>query len=95
LPRVNAGVAPHSLRGASPGDIARLQQLVGAADLPIHIHVAEQMAEVNDCLAATGMRPLQWLVEAGHLDPRWQLVHATHAERWEIEAVAGSGAGIV
>lgn len=95
LPRVNAGVALHSLRGASPRDIARLLQLVGGADLPIHIHVAEQMAEVNDCLAATGQRPLQWLADAGHLDPRWQLVHATHAESWEIEAVSRSGAGIV
>jgi len=95
LPRVNAGVALHSLRGASPADIARLRDLVGGADLPIHIHVAEQTAEVADCLAATGQRPLQWLAGAGHLDPRWQLVHATHAEAAEIEAVARSGAGIV
>ncbi|NCT83660.1 MAG: formimidoylglutamate deiminase [Comamonadaceae bacterium] len=95
LPRVNAGVALHSLRGASPQDIARLQQLVGAADLPIHIHIAEQTAEVADCLQATGMRPLQWLAAQGLLDPRWQLVHATHAEPAEIDAVARSGAGIV
>jgi formimidoylglutamate deiminase len=95
LPRVNAGVALHSLRGATPADITRLHDLIGGADLPIHIHVAEQMAEVNDCLAATGMRPLQWLAEQGHLDPRWQLVHATHAQPAEIEAVALSGAGIV
>ncbi|WP_457424078.1 formimidoylglutamate deiminase [Roseateles sp. P5_E7] len=95
LPRVNAGVALHSLRGASPTDITRLRDLVGGADLPIHIHVAEQTAEVADCLKATGMRPLQWLADAGHLDPRWQLVHATHAEPAEIEAVALSGAGIV
>ena len=95
LPRVNAGVALHSLRGASPQDIARLVQQVGAADLPLHIHVAEQTAEVADCLQATGKRPLQWLAESGHLDPRWQLVHATHAEPQEIEAVARSGAGIV
>lgn len=95
LPRVNAGVAVHSLRGASPTDIARLVQQVGANDLPIHVHVAEQVAEVADCLQATGKRPLQWLAESGHLDPRWQLVHATHAEPAEIEAVARLGAGIV
>jgi formimidoylglutamate deiminase len=95
LPRVNAGVALHSLRGAAPADIARLLDLVGGADLPLHIHVAEQTAEVDDCLAATGLRPLQWLAEQGRLDPRWQLVHATHAEPAEIEAVALSGAGIV
>jgi formimidoylglutamate deiminase len=95
LPRVNAGVALHSLRGVSPADIARLRDLVGSADLPIHIHVAEQQAEVADCLAATGQRPLQWLAEAGHLDTRWQLVHATQAEAAEIEAVALSGAAVV
>jgi formimidoylglutamate deiminase len=95
LARVSAGVALHSLRGTSPADIARLRDRVGGADLPIHIHVAEQTAEVADCLQATGMRPLQWLAEAGHLDPRWQLVHATHAEPAEIDAVALSGAGIV
>jgi formimidoylglutamate deiminase len=67
LPRVNAGVALHSLRGASAQDIARLRDLVGAANLPIHIHVAEQTAEVADCLAATGKRPIQWLAEEGHL----------------------------
>ncbi len=95
LPRVNAGVALHSLRGASEADIARLAQLVGSVDLPIHIHVAEQTAEVADCLAATGRRPIEWLATAGHLDPRWQLVHATHAQAAEIEAVAARGAGIV
>lgn len=95
LPRVNAGVALHSLRGASPADIARLVQQVGSHDLPMHIHVAEQTAEVQDCLQATGQRPLQWLAASGHLDARWQLVHATHAEPAEIDAVAASGAGIV
>lgn len=95
LPRVNAGVALHSLRGASPADIARLVQQVGSHDLPLHIHVAEQTAEVQDCLQATGQRPLQWLAASGHLDARWQLVHATHAEPAEIDAVAASGAGIV
>jgi len=95
LPRVSAGVALHSLRGASPQDISRLLQQVGGADLPIHIHVAEQTAEVADCQQATGLRPLQWLARHGQLDPRWQLVHATHAEAGEIEAVARSGAGIV
>lgn len=95
LPRVKAGVALHSLRGASPADIARLRELVGDTPLPIHIHVAEQTAEVTDCVAATGKRPIQWLADEGLLDARWQLVHATHAEPAEIEAVARRGAGIV
>ncbi|CAM3814119.1 formimidoylglutamate deiminase [Roseateles saccharophilus] len=95
LPRVNAGLALHSLRGAAPEDIARLCRLAGDADLALHIHVAEQIAEVDACVAATGRRPIQWLADEVGLDPRWQLVHATHALPAEIAAVAASGAGIV
>ncbi|MFG6448259.1 formimidoylglutamate deiminase [Roseateles sp. BYS180W] len=94
LPGVRAGVALHSLRAAHEADIRALQALVGDADVPIHIHVAEQQQEVRDCLAATGRRPLEELCRYG-LDARWQLVHATHSTPAEIEAVARSGAGVV
>lgn len=96
-PLLQAGVAVHSLRAARPDAIAQLRHLADGAGrpLPIHIHVAEQTAEVDDCLAATGRRPIAWLAEAGLLDARWQLVHATHATPAEIEAVARSGAGLV
>lgn len=93
--RVNAGVAFHSLRAAHAEDISALMQQVGDADIPIHIHAAEQTGEVRDCLAATGMRPLEWLCKRQGLDARWQLVHATHAEPFEIEAIAQQGAGVV
>jgi formimidoylglutamate deiminase len=92
---LNAGVAIHSLRAAAPASIAALQALAEGFDGPIHIHVAEQTAEVDDCLAATGARPIEWLARQRLLDPRWQLVHATHALRAEIDAVAASGAGVV
>ena len=92
---LNAGVAIHSLRAASPTSIAALLQQVGDADLPIHIHIAEQMQELRDCLAHTGKRPIEWLTDTLAIDARWQLVHATHAQLSEIEAVAASGAGIV
>ncbi len=92
---LNAGVAIHSLRAASPASIAQLLQQVGDADLPIHLHIAEQMQEVRDCLAHTGKRPIAWLTDALPIDARWQLVHATHAQLSEIEAVAHCGAGIV
>ena len=95
LPRISAGIALHSLRGASPADLTALRALVGDADLPIHIHVAEQTGEVDDCLAATGRRPLQWLAGEAGMDARWQLVHATHATPAEIAAVAARGAGVV
>ncbi len=92
-PRLNAGVAIHSLRAAEPAAIARLVEALG--DLPIHIHVAEQTAEVDDCQRATGQRPIEWLCAHAALDARWQLVHATHATPAEIDAVAARGAGIV
>ncbi|RVT53734.1 formimidoylglutamate deiminase [Rubrivivax albus] len=94
-PNVNAGVAVHSLRAAAPASIHRLRALAADLDGPIHIHVAEQTAEVDDCLAATGRRPMQWLADEGLLDARWQLVHATHGVPAEIDAVAATGAGAV
>lgn len=94
-PLANAGVAIHSLRAASPESIRALLAEVDGADMPIHIHVAEQMQEVNDCQSHIGQRPLEWLVKQGLLDARWQLVHATHAFAVEISDVAKQGAGIV
>ncbi len=92
---LNAGVAVHSLRAAAPASIHALRSLTEGFDGPIHIHVAEQASEVDDCLAATGARPIEWLSREGLLDARWQLVHATHAVAAEIDAVARSGAGVV
>lgn len=94
-PLLNAGVALHSLRAAHASDIAELQALVGDADLPIHIHISEQMQEVRDCVQATGERPMQWLCNHARPDARWHLVHATHSTEAEIEQVARSGASIV
>jgi formimidoylglutamate deiminase len=92
---VSAGVAIHSLRAASAESIDALLEGVGDLDLPIHLHVSEQEQEVRDCLAATGKRPLEWLCERFSVDPRFQLVHATHATPAEQDAVARSNAGIV
>jgi formimidoylglutamate deiminase len=95
LPNVSAGVAIHSLRAAAPESIARLVERVAGDDAPLHVHVAEQTAEVDDCLAAAGARPIEWLARHVRLDARWQLVHATHATPAEIDAVAAAGAGVV
>ncbi|HXF47237.1 MAG TPA: amidohydrolase family protein, partial [Burkholderiaceae bacterium] len=94
-PLVNAGLAIHSLRAARPQSIARLCELAFGWDGPIHIHVAEQTTEVDQCLAATGARPIEWLARERLLDARWNLVHATHTTRAEIDAVARSGAAVV
>jgi formimidoylglutamate deiminase len=90
---LSCGVAIHSLRAATPASMTRLVE--GASNGPVHIHVAEQTAEVDDCLAATGQRPIEWLALSQGLDARWQLVHATHATPDEIDAVARTGAGVV
>ena len=94
-PNLNAGVAIHSLRAARPESIRALIKGCEGDDGPIHIHVAEQTAEVDECLTATGRRPIEWLAHERLLDARWQLVHATHATPAEIDAVAASGAGVV
>jgi formimidoylglutamate deiminase len=92
-PPVSVGLALHSLRAATPESIARLAQ--GSDAAPIHLHVAEQTQEIEDCLDATGLRPIEWLCRHVELDARWQLVHATHATAAEIDAIARSGAGVV
>lgn len=95
LPHVTAGVAIHSLRAATPDAMAQLASSVRQDPAPLHVHVAEQQAEVTQCIEATGKRPLAWLADSGWLDARWQLVHATHSLPQEVDAVAASGAGVV
>ena len=92
---LNAGLAIHSVRAAAADSIARLRELAHGFDGPIHVHVAEQRAELEDCVAATGRTPVAWLASQGWLDARWQLVHATHVSADEIAATAASGAGVV
>jgi formimidoylglutamate deiminase len=95
LPGVAAGVAIHSLRAATPASLHELVNACAGDPGPIHIHIAEQTGEVDDCLATTGARPIAWLVDALPLDARWHLVHATHATPSEIASVAATGAGVV
>lgn len=90
LAGARVGVAPHSLRAVAPPDLDLVGQL--AIDGPIHIHVAEQIKEVNDCLAWSGRRPVEWLLDHAAVDARWCLVHATHLTPSETHALAGSGA---
>jgi formimidoylglutamate deiminase len=85
------GVSPHSLRAVDPGSLKEL--IAGLKpDAPIHIHAAEQTKEVEDCIAALGKRPVEWLLENFGVDQRWCLVHATHMTPAETVALAKSGA---
>lgn len=90
LEGAQVGVAPHSLRAVTPEELGEITTL--AADAPIHIHVAEQLREVEDCLAWSGARPVQWLLDHAAIDPRWCLVHATHMTAHEAQRTAASGA---
>jgi len=88
------GIAPHSLRAVTP---AQLQAAVVLADtidatMPIHINAAVQQKEVDDCLAWSGRRPVNWLLDNQNLGPRWCLIHATHTEVGEAERFARTGA---
>ncbi|MDH0303933.1 MULTISPECIES: formimidoylglutamate deiminase [unclassified Pseudomonas] len=85
------GLCFHSLRAVTPEQIA---DVLGASDkaCPVHIHIAEQQKEVDDCLAWSDRRPLQWLYEHVEVNERWCLVHATHADAGEVTAMARSGA---
>jgi len=84
------GVAPHSLRAATRDELVALIPLARLG--PIHIHVAEQMKEVEDCLAWSGMRPVEWLLAHIPVDRAWCLIHATHMTESERDAMAKAGA---
>ncbi|HET7064967.1 MAG TPA: formimidoylglutamate deiminase, partial [Rudaea sp.] len=89
---LRVGVALHSLR-AVPEDAMRAVLDSGLVDsAPIHIHIAEQIGEVQDCLALRNARPVEWLLDHAPVDPRWCLVHATHMTGDETRRVAESGA---
>jgi formiminoglutamate deiminase len=84
------GLAFHSLRAATPDEISEILEW-GVAG-PIHIHAAEQLGEVEACVAHLGARPVEWLLNNVRIDERWCLIHATHVNEAETEALAASGA---
>lgn len=89
--QVEVGVAPHSLRAANTQQIQDVEQALPAGR-PIHIHIAEQMREVEASLAATGQRPVELLLNTQKVDSRWCLVHATHLTSAEVRGIAARGA---
>jgi formiminoglutamate deiminase len=84
------GIAPHSLRAVTPEELTALIPMAEGA--PVHIHIAEQTREVEDCLAHTGQRPVEWLFDHAPVDAQWCLVHATHMTPEETTRLAKSGA---
>ena len=92
LANVSVGVAVHSLRAAHETAIHELTTHAAGRALPIHIHIAEQTQEVQDCMTHTGQRPIDWLLGHMAVDARWNLVHATHTTAPELQAVSATGA---
>ena len=90
IPDGRVGIAPHSLRAATPAELAELLRLAPSA--PLHIHVAEQTKEVHDCLAWSGRRPVEWLLENAPVDQLWCCIHLTHMTEAETARLARTGA---
>ncbi len=93
-PDLVVGAAVHSLRAVEAAEVRRLVNALPGPG-PLHVHVAEQQREVDECVAATGRRPIDLLLDIVGIDTRWFLVHATQADAGEIDRVAASGATVV
>jgi formimidoylglutamate deiminase len=94
-PLLAAGIALHSLRAVDEGAVRECAQTARADSLPVHIHIAEQQLEVQDCVGQHGLRPVAWLLQNAAVDAGWNLVHATQAEADELKALQVTGAAIV
>jgi formimidoylglutamate deiminase len=94
FPNTNVGIAPHSLRAVNKDALASAIAHVRELDkqAPIHIHIAEQQKEVDDCLAHYGKRPVQWLLDNIALDQHWCLIHATHLDEQERKGIIATQA---
>ena len=90
----NVGIAPHSLRAVDKSSLLAAVEHVRMLDAqaPIHIHIAEQQKEVEDCLTHYGQRPVQWLLNNAELDKNWCLIHATHIDEQERQGIIASKA---
>jgi formimidoylglutamate deiminase len=90
---LRVGCAFHSLRAVPEAAMRRVLAAL-PADAPVHIHIAEQVGEVQDCLALRQARPVEWLLGECPVDRRWTLVHATHLTEDETRGIAASGATV-
>jgi formimidoylglutamate deiminase len=95
-PAPRTGAAFHSLRAVPLENLreAALRMREMDPSMPVHIHVAEQLLEVQACKRETGLRPIELLLQTGLLTEHWCLVHATHATPQEIQGIAASNASV-
>lgn len=93
-PRLRIGLCFHSLRAVPEAAMHAVLDATRGQRLPIHLHIAEQIGEVQDCLALRNARPVEWLLDRMPVDPRWTLVHATHLVEAEVQGLAQRGATV-
>ena len=93
-PRVTVGIAPHSVRAVPREWLGELHAWAAERDVAMHMHVSEQPREVEDCVAAYGVRPVELLAAEDVLDERFTAVHATHLTAEEIALLGDSGATV-
>ncbi len=86
------GIGAHSLRAVSADSLTSIAAVAKADSVPMHIHIAEQQREVDQCLDAHDARPVEWLYDTQDVNDNWCLVHATHIDEREIEMITESGA---
>jgi formimidoylglutamate deiminase len=89
---VNIGIGAHSLRAVSRESLAEIAHVAADDGAAMHLHIAEQQREVDQCMAAYGRRPVRWLLENFDVTKSWCLVHATHMDFDETATLARSGA---
>ena len=93
-PLVEIGVAAHSVRAVPRGWLEGLARYARDNRLALHVHADEQPGEIEACVEEHGMRPVELLADAGFLGPRTTVVHATHADRRELDLIAGHGSSV-
>ena len=90
--RLTVGMGAHSLRAVTADSLAKIAAVAAADGVPMHIHIAEQQREVDQCMKVHGARPVEWLLDQYDVNEQWCLVHATHIDDDEIAGIAGCGA---
>ena len=90
--RFAIGIGAHSLRAVSRESLAEIARTASEGEMPMHLHIAEQQREVDQCMSAYSRRPVRWLLENFDVGERWCLVHATHMDFDETSELAKTGA---
>ena len=91
---IRVGVAPHSVRACPRAWLEDLARYAERESLPLHVHADEQPREIEECVAEYGLRPVELLADCGCLGPRTTVVHATHADAYELDLIAEAGARV-